>query len=157
MSASLGEDTAGGAHAPPPLGSSLEDLAGLISEQLDSWVVLPAQLSAWWVGEEQMLPEGWEARTTQAGDVYYIDHFGKRTTWAHPSVVSSPRLALNKNLLHVLVYAAKGVGGEGRARGGFFSTPKLDPYVKVTVTSVNGAQTQRTLTVVANQEQGAEW
>ncbi|XP_051903327.1 transcriptional coactivator YAP1-like isoform X2 [Hippocampus zosterae] len=30
------------------------------------------------------LPEGWERAATAEGDVYYIDHINKSTTWLHP-------------------------------------------------------------------------
>ncbi|KAM9781679.1 transcriptional coactivator YAP1-like isoform X1 [Syngnathus typhle] len=30
------------------------------------------------------LPEGWERAATAEGDVYYIDHVNKSTTWLHP-------------------------------------------------------------------------
>ncbi|XP_057677778.1 transcriptional coactivator YAP1-like isoform X1 [Corythoichthys intestinalis] len=30
------------------------------------------------------LPDGWERATTAEGDVYYVDHINKSTTWLHP-------------------------------------------------------------------------
>lgn len=36
------------------------------------------------------LPEGWEQAVTADGEVYYIDHINKNTTWVDPSLGSSP-------------------------------------------------------------------
>uniref|UniRef100_A0A3Q2XIL9 Yes1 associated transcriptional regulator n=1 Tax=Hippocampus comes TaxID=109280 RepID=A0A3Q2XIL9_HIPCM len=35
------------------------------------------------------LPEGWERAATAEGDVYYIDHVNKSTTWLHPRLGSA--------------------------------------------------------------------
>ena len=43
------------------------------------------------VGDEDPLPEGWEARRTNNGRAFYIDHNTRTTTWEDPR-----RLAKNK-------------------------------------------------------------
>ena len=43
------------------------------------------------VGDEDPLPEGWEARRTKDGRAFYVDHNTRTTTWEDPR-----RLAKNK-------------------------------------------------------------
>ena len=35
---------------------------------------------------EIRLPDGWEARKTTEGRIYYIDNNNKRTQWEHPKI-----------------------------------------------------------------------
>lgn len=40
------------------------------------------------------LPEGWEQAGTADGEVFYIDHINKNTTWVHPRLGSTSNLCL---------------------------------------------------------------
>ena len=37
-------------------------------------------------GDEDLLPEGWEARRTKDGKTFYVDHNTRTTTWQRPRV-----------------------------------------------------------------------
>lgn len=57
------------------------------------------------------LPDGWEQAMTQDGDVYYINHKNKTTSWLDPRL--DPRFG--KSLLQILC----GHFGDGLGVGGF--------------------------------------
>jgi hypothetical protein len=43
--------------------------------------------------DDEDLPEGWEARSTLSGRVYYVNHFTRTSHWERPttSAISTPQ------------------------------------------------------------------
>ncbi len=41
--------------------------------------------------DNELLPEGWEAKRSDEGLTYYIDHNNRRTTWIHPKFEQEAR------------------------------------------------------------------
>ena len=87
-------------------------MAKIISEQTDiatcdkpNWNTKrdPFSNIAWWYmflihfsfnsSDDEDLPEGWEARSTLSGRVYYVNHFTRTSHWERPttSAISTPQ------------------------------------------------------------------
>ena len=43
-------------------------------------------------GSDDELPSGWESRTTDKGQVFFINHSTQKTTWSHPKSVKKKRV-----------------------------------------------------------------
>ena len=48
-----------------------------------------------------MLPDGWEERKTDDGEIYYVDHENQKTQWEKP-LMNALGIKLQENIINVI-------------------------------------------------------
>jgi hypothetical protein len=75
-------------HVTNPI-RTLEDILFQIwHDGISFWFIFLSKFS-----DDEDLPEGWEARSTLSGRVYYVNHFTRTSHWERPttSAISTPQ------------------------------------------------------------------